>query len=601
MALKKIRKNKKDQINFKYNLRIYFSLLKKYKKLFTWTLIVILMTEALLVVDKFLFKRIIDDGTLFVDGTLPKEIFITTLIAIAGIFMGVIIFRTISRWITQHFVTKLESSLIFDLKRKYFNHIVGLSHEFHTTHKTGSLISRLARGTGAIEGMTDVIIFNFTPLIIQLIVVGASLAYFGLIPALMALIIVVIFIGYSYTIQRLQAPYKVIYNKRQDIERGLIGNVFTNIDSIKYFGKETYIKSKFKKSAVDTKSALIKYFNYFRWFDAGQLLILGIGTILLLINPLINFLHGEITMGTLVFVYTIYGNIVGPMFGFVWGLRGYYRVMADFQDLFQYGKMKNEVQNKKGAKKLRISKGQIEFKDINFGYYKNRDLFKKFNLKIKPNEKIALVGHSGCGKTTLLKLLYRLYDVDQGKILIDNKNITDVEKESLRGELSIVPQECILFNDTLYNNVAFSKPHAKRKEVLRAIKFAQLDKVIKDFPKKERTLVGERGVKLSGGEKQRVSIARAILANKKILVLDEATSALDSETEHEIQRDLRELLRERTSIIIAHRLSTIMTADRIIVMKRGKIIEQGKHQELLNQNGEYKKLWGLQKGGYLKD
>ena len=196
-------------------------------------------------------------------------------------------------------------------------------------------------------------------------------------------------------------------------------------------------------------------------------------------------------------------------------------------------------------------------------------------------------------------MLNRFYDVNSGEILIDGKNIKEFKQESLRGETGIVPQECILFDDTIYNNIKFANTKASRKEILKAIKFAQLNKIIQNFPKKEKTIVGERGVKLSGGEKQRVSIARAILANKKILVLDEATSSLDSKTEHEIQKDLQKLLQGRTSIIIAHRLSTIMFADRILVMKKGKIIQQGKHNELIKQKGEYEKLWNLQKGGYI--
>ena len=225
---------------------------------------------------------------------------------------------------------------------------------------------------------------------------------------------------------------------------------------------------------------------------------------------------------------------------------------------------------------------------------------KNFNLKIKPNEKVALVGHSGCGKTTLVKILNRFYNLDSGEVLIDGKNIENYKQESVRGETSIVPQECILFDDTLYNNIKFANSKASKKEIFNAIKFAQLGKVIKNFPNKENTIVGERGVKLSGGEKQRVSIARAILANKKVLVLDEATSALDSETESEIQKALENLLKGRTSIIIAHRLSTIMNADRIIVLQKGKIIQEGKHKDLVKVPGEYRKLWKLQKGGYIK-
>lgn len=333
---------------------------------------------------------------------------------------------------------------------------------------------------------------------------------------------------------------------------------------------------------------------------SGQMFILAIGAFLLVYFPITSFLNKEITLGTLVFIYSLYGNIASPLFGFVGGMRNFYMAMADFQDLFEYGKIENDIKDKPGAKDLVIKRGEVELRNVDFNYGQ-RKIFSNLNLKIKPNEKIALVGHSGSGKTTLVKLINRFYDVDKGAILIDGEDIKNFKQESLRGETGIVPQECILFDDTLYNNVKFSKPEASRKEVMEAIKFAQLDKIIKNFTNKEETIVGERGVRLSGGEKQRVSIARAILANKKVLVLDEATSSLDSETEHEIQKDLQKLLQNRTSIIIAHRLSTIMTADRIIVFKEGKIIQQGKHSDLIKQPGEYRKLWTLQKGGYIDE
>ena len=241
---------------------------------------------------------------------------------------------------------------------------------------------------------------------------------------------------------------------------------------------------------------------------------------------------------------------------------------------------------------------EIEFKNVSFKY-NNKKILDNFNLKIKPGEKVALVGHSGSGKTTLVKLLYRFYDVNTGTILVDGKDVRNIKQESLRSELSIVPQECVLFDDTVYNNILFSNPKASRYEVLNAIKSAQLDKTVRNFPNKEETIVGQRGVKLSGGEKQRVSIARALLANKKVIVLDEATSSLDSQTESEIQKDLEKLLEGRTSIIIAHRLSTIMKADKIIVLEGGKIVQTGSHNTLINKPGLYKKLWNLQKGGYI--
>ena len=594
-------KNNKEKINFKYNLSVYWGFLKKYKQLFFSLLFVTLLVEALLVADKFLFKVIIDDGSEFLAGNLSQGIFIKTLIIIVVIFLSIVLARTFMKWLNWHLLISLDSKIGFDLKKKYFSHIVGLSHNFHATHKTGSLISRMNRGVGAATDMTDILAFNFAPLFFSLIVVSFSLAYFSFVQAIVIAVTVLLFVSYSFIIQQMQQKSRLDYNRSSDYEKGYLSDVFMNIDSIKYFGKEWNIKKRFSQLIDKTRSNQIKHGNYYRWFEAGQMLVLGVGTFFLLYFPLMSFLDKEITLGTLVFIYTIYGNVVGPMFGFVWGMRGFYHSMADFQDLFEYGKIENEIKDKSRAKKLEIKKGEIEFKNISFHYGRKKAFsLNNFNLKIKKNEKIAFVGHSGCGKTSLIKLLYRLYDVSSGEILIDEKNIKDFNQESLRSELSIVPQECILFDDTIYNNIKFSNPKASRKEVFDAMKFAQLDRVVKNFPKKENTIVGERGVKLSGGEKQRVSIARAILANKKILVLDEATSALDSGTENEIQKDLQKLLQGRTSIIIAHRLSTIMNSDKIIVMKKGKIIQQGKHKDLIRQEGEYKKLWNLQKGGYIK-
>jgi ATP-binding cassette subfamily B protein len=328
-------------------------------------------------------------------------------------------------------------------------------------------------------------------------------------------------------------------------------------------------------------------------------MILAVGTALLIYFPIISFMKGEISLGTVAFIYAAFVSLQGPLFGFVHGMREFYRAMADFQDLFEYGKIESKIKDKSGAKELKIERGEIVFDNISFNYDK-RKIFKEFKLKIPQNKKVALVGHSGSGKTTLVKLLYRFYDLNSGRILIDGKDITGFKQESVRSEMAIVPQECVLFDDTIYNNVAFSDPGATRKEVMQAIKFAQLDKIIALFPCKENTIVGERGVKLSGGEKQRVSIARAILADKKILVLDEATSSLDSETEFEIKKDLEILMEGRTSVIIAHRLSTIMKADIIVVLKKGEIVQMGNHETLISQPGEYSKLWNLQRGGYIR-
>ncbi len=592
-----MKKKSEWTIHFKYNMKLYWSLVKNYKFLFIGLFFLILLIEASQVVDKFLFKIVIDRGTEFVAGSLILGDFISILIIVAIVFISIFIFRAIGNWVQLHFMFKLTTNLIFDLKRKFFNHLIGLSHQFHTSNKTGSLISRLIRGGKAIDGMNDILTFNFAPMIFQLIVVFLSLIYFSWIPAVVVFATFVVFVIYSFVIQRMQQKYSVIENDTEDIEKANIADIFTNIDSIKYFGKERSIESKYKKLTLETQKAQLKHWGYWRWMDLGQGIILGIGTFLLIYFPILQLLRGEITIGTIVFIYTIYLNLIGPMFRFVHGIRQFYRVMADFESLFRYYKIENEI--KDGSNILKVRDGEIEFKDMDFSFGK-RKLFEDFDMKINKNQKVAFVGHSGSGKTTLIKLLYRMYDVDAGGIYIDGENIKNVKKENLRNEMSIVPQEAILFDDTIYNNVKFSNPKASREEIMDAMKFAQLDKIIEYFPKKERTIVGERGVKLSGGEKQRVSIARAILANKKILVLDEATSALDSQTEYEIQKDLERLMIGRTSIIIAHRLSTIMKADKIVVLDKGKIVQTGRHVDLIKKPGPYRILWNLQKGGYIK-
>jgi len=591
--------DEKKKIDWKYNLGEYWSLLKNYKLLLIGMLLVVITIEVIHIFPRFLFKLLIDNGTLFVAGTMGSKEFAFILISLAAAYLASNIIQLIGVWYRSHFLALLETNIMADLKSKYFLHILRLDQKFHTTNKTGSLISRLIRGSGAVERMTDIMTFQFAPLVIQLIVIAASLAYFSMASALVIAGIAVSFIIYSFIIQQFQQSARLHANRSEDREKANVSDVFTNIDSIKYFGKEVLIKNKFGEFVETTKKAHLHLWNYFRVMAVGQISIVIIGTLLVLYFPLMKFMAGEVTLGTLTFIYTVYMTLMGPMWGFVQGMQGFYRSMADFQDLFKYGKVKKEILDKPDAKKMNIAQGDIEFRNIEFKYA-NRNIFDKFNLEIKRNQKVALVGHSGCGKSTLVNLLYRFYDVDRGQILIDGKDIRDFQQESLRGEMAIVPQECVLFDDSIWNNIKFSNPKATKEEIRKAIRFAQLDKIIAEMSDKENTIVGERGVKLSGGEKQRVSIARAILANKKILVLDEATSALDSETEHEIQRDLARLMEGRTSIIIAHRLSTIMHADKIVVLKKGEIVQTGTHKQLINQQGEYKKLWNLQKGGYIK-
>jgi ATP-binding cassette, subfamily B, heavy metal transporter len=593
-------KNKEEKTNLKRNLMEYLGFLKNYKGYFSILIIVIILVEILKLIEKFLFAKLIDSGTNYSSGILTFELFKGVLISLLFIFLTSELLRAFLIWHRVKLLILIDSNMIVDLKQKYFNHLISLDPEFHTSHKTGSLISRPGRGAGAVEGLTDTIAFQFTPIIVQVIAVSISIAYFNVIPAIILFLTSIIFIAYSIIIQNLQRKDKLIYNNYEDFEKGNMADYFTNVESVKFFGKDNMIKQKYKKLILETREKGLKYWEWYKLFDSGQILILGIGTIFLLYFPIVDFINGEITIGTISFIYTAYLGLTIALYGFVWGIRGFYRSLTDLESLFYYNKFTNLIKDKKNAKELKIKMGEIEFKDINFKYPNNTEVFNNFNLKIPSGKKVAFVGESGCGKTTLVKLLYRFYNLNSGKILIDKEDIRNFKQESLRSEMAIVSQEPILFDDTIYNNIKFSNPKSKREDVLKAIKFAQLDKVIDKFDKKEHTIVGERGVKLSGGQKQRVSIARAILANKKILILDEATSSLDSETEFEIQKDLEDLMKKRTSIIIAHRLSTIMKADLIVVLKNGEIVQKGNHRELITQGGEYARLWDFQKGGYIQ-
>lgn len=551
-----------------------------------------------MIADKLLFKEIVDRSTLYAGGEITVQILAQTFVIIAWIFIGVAGTRMVLNLIIQRMKQHLEAGLIQKLKEEYTAHMLQLSHNFHVSHKTGSLITRLSRGESALEDINSFFVDTLLPNIFRLFVTGAALWYFDKSSIIIILLTFGGFVGYSLYIQTKQIQASAFYNEAEDTEKGYTAEAITNIDSVKYYGKEIFVLKKMRNYFIETKKRLLAYWKYHLLATGIQHLFLIGGTVAILYFPLIKVLAGEMTIGTVVFIYSTYLGLHSDAVSFARQLRMFTKRVSDFGSLTRYKKVQNEIKDIPNAPELQVQEGSISFSNITFSYNK-RPIFKNFSLDIKPNEKVALVGHSGSGKSTLIKLLYRLYDVEQGRILIDGNDSRTVKQESLRSELAIVPQEAVLFDDTIYNNILFSNPSASRKEVLYAIKYAQLDKIIATFPNKEQTIVGQRGVKLSGGEKQRVSIARALLANKRILVLDEATSALDSQTEHDIQTDLKKLLEGRTAIIIAHRLSTIMHADKIIVLDKGKIVQQGTHRQLITKPGVYRQLWNLQKGGYI--
>lgn len=594
-----MKKRLKKDLDVKYILKTYWGFISKYKPLLVGVIAFALALSSLGFLARYLFKKIIDQGELFAKGEISSDILIASLTVIGIAWGAQVLVTGATRWLRNYFLTRLETKAMLDLKETYYNHLLNLSHKFHTTHKTGSMIARITRGSSAMERMTDFVTYLTLPLLFEIIISGIALVAIDWRIGFIVLFAGVIFVVFSTRLQKIQRRFNVITNKNEDMEKAMIGDTFTNIDSIKYYGKEDVVRGKYLALADKSRKSLARQWIIGGWTNLGEVIIMGLGALAVLYVTLESFIKGTATLGTVTFTWILYWTIIETVESFMDGLRGYNRSIADFDDLFKYGKLSNDIKDKPNAKQMKVTEGEIEFNNVSFRYHE-KDLFKNFSLAIPKNKKVALVGLSGSGKSTLVKLLYRLYDVDKGQITIDNVDVRDVKQESLRSELSIVPQECILFDDTLYNNVKFSNPRATHEEVMQAIKFAQLDKAIQNFPLKEKTIVGERGIKLSGGEKQRVSIARAILANKKVLVLDEATSSLDSKTEHEIQKDLQELMKGRTSLIIAHRLSTIMNADLIVVLDEGKIVQQGSHRQLISKPGTYRELWNLQKGGYIE-
>ncbi len=589
-----------QSIDFKRNLKIYWNYLKNYKFLIILTLILVIIAQIFSLFERFLFAYLIDILTQYNIGEIFYDSLITQLIIIATIFIISIIIIVISNWFYFHLMIKFEQSIIKDMKNDFFSHIIKLDHKFHTEHSSGKLISKMDRGVYATEMISNVIIYVFLPAIISFLIVFSSVLFFDISTAITILITVTLLLSYNFYLLNKMKIYKIRENKAFDFEKGFISDSLDNIESIKFYSKEILILKRLKLITSNVFSKTTKFLGFYRFFESIDNLIIGIGTFFIILFPILKYLNGELGLGAIVFIYTSFGSLIFPVLRFSHASRNFYESMADMQQLFDYSEIENKIKNKKDAKKIQITQGKIEFNNVVFNYDNNEKIIKNFSLIINPKEKVAFVGESGGGKSTLIKLLYRFYDVKEGSIKIDGIDIRDISQESLRDELSIVPQETLLFDDTLYNNILFSRPDARREEVFSAIKFAKLNSVIENLPKKENTIVGIRGIKLSGGQKQRVSIARALLANKKILLLDEATSSLDSKLESEIQKELKLLMKGRTSIVIAHRLSTIMNADKIVVIDKGKVEAIGTHNELIKNNKKYQELWNLQKGGFIE-
>ena len=476
------------------------------------------------------------------------------------------------------------------------------SYNFFNNNFSGSLVKRVNRFARAFEDVMDHMFFQLLPIFLRIVIAIVVLFYLHVVLGLLLLVWALVFVGFNYAISLYKLEhYDNALNKADSRVTGALSDSITNQINIKLFASSRFETQEFKKVSNDwfqkTKRS---------WFFNGHIEVLQ--TLLMVgLNFAILFFairfwsQGLLTVGDFALIQFYLLELFRSLWDFGRTIRRVYEAFGQAEEMMEILILPPEISDKRKAKDLRVKRGAVEFQNVGFSYDEGRETFEGLSFKVKAGEKIALIGPSGGGKSTTMKLLLRLYDVNKGKILIDGQNIASVTQDSLRSQIALVPQDPILFHRTLMENIRYGRLDATDEEVMAASKMAHCHEFVSRFPKGYKTQVGERGVKLSGGERQRVAIARAILANAPILIMDEATSNLDSESEQLIHDAMQKLMKNKTSFVIAHRLSTIISVDRILVIEGGKIVEEGNHAELIKQEQSlYKELWTLQVRGYLE-
>jgi ATP-binding cassette subfamily B protein len=495
--------------------------------------------------------------------------------------------------------SRLQSRIMSDLLNSCYEYIQKHSNSFFDNSFIGSIVAKVRRFSRSYESLSSIFIYNLFRTVLRIILITGILIWYRPIIGLMMFVWVLVYIGFSLWFAKFKLPYDTAKVQQDTKTTAHLADTLTNHQNLKLFAS-------YNREVRMFKSATEKLYDLRRrsWdlgqiqdtFQATAMALLEFGV---LYYAYYYWMRGQFSIGDFAFLQAYLMNLFSHVWDFAYYIRSTYESIADANEMTEMLIQPHSIVDNVRAKKLKISKGEINFKDIDFSYSEDKPILDNFNLHIAVGERVALVGQSGGGKSTIVKILFRFMDLNGGQILIDGQDISKVTQDSLREQISLVPQEPLLFHRSLLDNIRYGKPDSTEQEVIKAAKAAHCHEFISGFEQGYETLVGERGVKLSGGERQRVAIARAILRNAPILVLDEATSSLDSESESLIQDALKTLMKGKTTIVIAHRLSTIREMDRIVVIEGGKIIEQGKHEELVKaQQGIYQKLWNIQVGGF---
>ena len=491
--------------------------------------------------------------------------------------------------------SKVAQNAITQLTLNTFKHLHSLSLQFHLGRQTGALSKFIDRGTKGVNFLLNYVLFNVIPTIIEIFLVAGILAFiYGLKYAFVTLITIILYVIVTFTVTQWRLQFRRRMNAADNAVSTKLIDSLLNFETVKYFNNEEHEYRRLFESLDQYEIESIKNQYSLSYLNIFQTVVIMTGITIMLSMSAFDIRAGNITIGGFVVINAYMLQLYQPLNFFGTVYREIRQSLTDMENLFTLWEEQPNLSD--GAEKLlEIKEASIRFENVSFDYDARRTIIKDISFDVPNGKKVALVGPTGAGKSTISRLLFRFYDPKQGDVYINNQNIKDISQQSLRKHIGVVPQDTVLFNDTIYYNISYGNPNANEEEIYNAAKSADIHNFIINLPDGYQTIVGERGLKLSGGEKQRVAIARAILKNPSIFFFDEATSALDSTTEKEIQKNLQAISKNRTTLVIAHRLSTAADADEILVLEQGEITERGNHDELLSKKGKYAEMWNKQK------
>ena len=577
------------KINLRQTLRYLWPYLWDFKGRVLLAILALIAAKAASLLMPWALKHIIDG----VDRSLQPELLVPIafivfygLLRFGSVFFGELRDALFSR-VTEHAMRRIGL--------RVFRHLHQLELAFHLDRATGGISRDIERGTNGISFLMRFLMFNIVPTLFEILMVAAIFAFaFSIWYALITLVAVIIYIVFTILTTEWRNRFVREANQADSSTNTRAVDSLLNYETVKYFNNEEFEARTYDEFLAKWESAKLKNRMSLLALNSGQALIIASAITAMMWMAAQNVVDGQMTLGDLAMVNAYMIQLFIPLnfLGFVY--REIRRALTDLENMLGLLRRSAKITDDDNAQQLQITRGEIKWENVSFSYNPQRPILKELTLHIAAGERVAIVGASGAGKSTIARLLYRFYDIDQGRITIDGQDIRRVTQESLRRAIAIVPQDTVLFNSSIRDNIAYGNPAADAVAIDRAIRMAHLKTFIDSLPQGDQTIVGERGLKVSGGEKQRIAIARVLLKGAPILIFDEATSALDSNSESAILDAMREVAAGHTAIVIAHRLSTVVDADKIVVLDRGQVIEQGSHHELLQQAGRYAQLWALQ-------